>query len=113
MDVGDNYDMAVIRDIGVIKIWPDSFKTYEVNDVFYSGQLLMNLKNLRGENGIEYRYIAGLNSKRYDLTIPDEPIFNILEFNRVKFLDIKYCLSWHKIVMNIHSEIYSNIDVYN
>lgn len=36
-----------------------------------------------------------------------------MEFNRVKYLDIKYCLSWHKIVMKVHPEVYSNINVYN
>jgi len=75
--------------------------------------MLMNLKNLRGENGIEHRFANLLSSGKCDMSYGDELVFNKLEFNRVKYLDIKYCLSWHKIVMNVHPEVYNNIDVYN
>ena len=113
LNINESCDMAVIKDLGLIKIWRPTFKVYEVDDVFYSGQMLMNLKNLRGENGIERRFINILNSGKSDISYGDEQVFNILEFNRVKYLDIKYCLSWHKIAMNSHPEVYANIDVYN
>lgn len=64
--------MAVIKDLGLIKIWRPTFKVYEVDDVFYSGQMLMNLKNLRGENGIERRFINILNSGKSDISYGDE-----------------------------------------
>lgn len=75
--------------------------------------MILNLKKIRGENGIENRYKTLLELGRYYNDNGDEPIFNILEFNRVKFIDAKYGLSWHKIVMNIHPEVYKSIDVYN
>jgi len=113
LNINENYDMAVIRDLGVIKIWSDSFDSYVNGDIFYAGQMLMNLKNLRGENGIEHRFMTTPDSKKYSSSCGDMPIFNRLEFNRVKYIDVKYCLSWHKIVMNIHPEVYKSIDVYN
>lgn len=72
LNINENYDIAVIKDLGMIKIWPTSFKAYEVDDVFYSGQMLMNLKNLRGVNGIEHRFLNLLNSGKYDISYGDE-----------------------------------------
>jgi lipopolysaccharide biosynthesis glycosyltransferase len=72
LNINENYDMAVIKDLGLIKIWTPSFKVYEVDDVFYSGQMLMNLKNLRGVNGIDHRFINLLNSGKYDISYGDE-----------------------------------------
>jgi hypothetical protein len=62
----------VIKDLGLIKIWRPTFKAYEVDDVFYSGQMLMNLKNLRGQNEIERRFIYFLNSGKIDISYGDE-----------------------------------------
>lgn len=104
--------MAVIKDFGILKIWPNETRACKAGCFFYSGQMLINLKNVRKQNGLIDRFCQSPESDKYPKN-GDQGTFNLLELGRVKFIDVKYALSWHKIIMNVHSDVYKNIKTYN
>ncbi len=112
LNTEEKYDMAIIKDLGILKIWPDETEACKTGKFFNSGLLLMNLKNIRQKNGLIDRFMQLPESDKYQKG-GDQSTLNLLEFGRVKFIDVKYAVSWHKIVMNTHPEVYKNIKLYN
>ena len=52
----NEYDMAAVKDLGILKIWPDKTEACRTGNFFNAGLLLMNLNRLRGKDGLAARF---------------------------------------------------------
>lgn len=104
-DIG-NAALGVIKDFGCANVYNETPVDLSKYTYFYSGQLLMNLVELR-----KMHFTDKCLEMIYHTDLPDQQIINKVVGTQVKYLDPKYCFSWHKTILMKSN--YTNIDLWN
>ena len=98
--------LGVIKDFGCANIYNEKPVDLAEYTYFYSGQLLMNLDYLR-----KMQFTDKCLELIHTTDLPDQQIINKVVGTQVKYLDPKYCFSWHKTILMKSN--YTNIDLWN
>lgn len=98
--------LGVIKDFGCANVYNDKPTNLDTYHYFYSGQLLMNLPYLR-----KIQFTDQCLKLIHTTDLPDQQIINQVIGTQVKYLDPKYCFSWHKTILTRSN--YTNIDLWN
>ena len=91
-----NVGLGVIKDFGCANVYNKSPVNLKLYRYFYAGQLLMNLPVLRKRKFTEKCLNDLKKTKQNDQIVINRIAF--VEKNFVKYLDPKYCFSWHKTI---------------
>lgn len=98
--------LGVVKDFGSAFVYNKHPVRINMYKYFYAGQLLMNLPELRREKFTK-RCLTLLRRTKFN----DMKIINHVCVGKVKYLDPKYCFSWHKLFLVGGN--YCKIDLWN
>lgn len=101
-----NTALGVIKDFGCANVYNESPVDLAKYTYFYSGQLLMNLDQLR-----KMQFTDKCLDMIYHTDLPDQQIINKVVGTQVRYLDPKYCFSWHKTILMKSN--YTDINLWN